>query len=832
MASSERESVKVIVRCRPFSEKEKAAGHTNIVTIDKAAATVSIVDPRSSGGANDPPKTFTFDSVFDITSTQQEVYNKTARPIIESVLAGYNGTIFAYGQTGTGKASAKKKFNPADPTMRAPQTFSMEGVRDVPELRGIIPNSFEHIFAEIALSGSATQFLVRASYLELYNEEIRDLLNPKAGKLEIKERADIGIYVKDLRTFVIKDVEEMDRLMSFGNKNRSVGATEMNARSSRSHSIFSITVEAADQGGDGQEHIRAGKLHLVDLAGSERQSKTGAAGERLKEATKINLSLSALGNVISALVDGKSSHIPYRDSKLTRLLQDSLGGNAKTLMVATLSPASYNYDETVSTLRYASRAKNIKNKPKINEDPKDAMLREFQEEIKRLKAQLESIDNGTAPLEPIIQEIEEIEEVEEVEEVEEEEEATPGAQPQTETEAKPKKTKMKKVKTLKSHPPPGPQPATHAPPSAADQHSTADHEAELKAMQESVEREKQAILASKDMEETERNRLVAALEARAAELEAEREARAAVATKLAQLEQKLLVGGVNMIDKNEEQQLLLAKQAQEIEERARQERELARELEEHEEVNLQIEEEFSSLQEEAAAKTRKLKKLWNLLMRHKAEIKDLQEEHQREREDLLETIRGLTRELKLRSLVCDSFVPAEEMAVLEACADYEEASEKWRIAHIAHAGNNIRGKRSLVTGMVLGPSLHRDHQFGSASGSSEDLQNWDPGCVFPDVYLSYDVPTLPAKKRTSGGSGGDRGNKAQLGDRAPSRKGRPASAARRSPTKGLGGPRDRVVSGSRSGGNSSAASNSSLSAPEEQAAPTARGLVGKTKHYA
>merc|ERR1712240_31033 len=140
--------------------------------------------------------------------------------------------------------------------------------------------------------------------------------------------------------------------------------------------------------GEGQAHIRVGKLNLVDLAGSERQAKTGAVGDRLKEATKINLSLSALGNVISSLVDGKSVHVPYRDSKLTRLLQDSLGGNARTVMVANLGPASYNYDESVTTLRYANRAKNIKNKPRINEDPKDALLREFQEEIARLKAQI------------------------------------------------------------------------------------------------------------------------------------------------------------------------------------------------------------------------------------------------------------------------------------------------------------------------------------------------------------------------------------------------------------------------------------------------------------
>jgi kinesin family member 17 len=180
----------------------------------------------------------------------------------------------------------------------------------------------------------------------------------------------------------------MEYYMDLGNAKRSVGFTLMNAGSSRSHSLFSLYIEASSTV-DGQEQITAGKLNLVDLAGSERQSKTGASGDRLKEANKINLSLSALGNVISALVDGKSQHIPYRDSKLTRLLQDSLGGNTKTVMVAAISPADYNYEETLSTLRYASRAKNIQNKPTINQDPKDALLKEYLEEIERLKSILE-----------------------------------------------------------------------------------------------------------------------------------------------------------------------------------------------------------------------------------------------------------------------------------------------------------------------------------------------------------------------------------------------------------------------------------------------------------
>ncbi|VDP78013.1 unnamed protein product [Schistosoma mattheei] len=245
--------------------------------------------------------------------------------------------------------------------------------RDDPELRGVMPNSFVHIFDHISKSMDA-QYLVRASYLEIYKEEIRDLLRRDQSKhLEIREKPDSGIFVKDLSSVLTKSIDEIQKVMKIGYQNRAVG--------SRSHAIF-IT------GADGEKHIRVGKLNLVDLAGSERQSKTLSEGERLKEATKINLSLSTLGNVISALVDGKSTHIPYRDSKLTRLLQDSLGGNSKTIMIANIGPATYNYEETINTLRYANRAKNIRNKPKINEDPKDALLREYQEEINRLKSLL------------------------------------------------------------------------------------------------------------------------------------------------------------------------------------------------------------------------------------------------------------------------------------------------------------------------------------------------------------------------------------------------------------------------------------------------------------
>lgn len=224
--------------------------------------------------------------------------------------------------------------------------------------RGIISRSFDHIFEAMSVT-TGIRYLPLVSYLEIYNENVRDLLNPNAvpGSLTLKEMPSEGVVVQNLSTHAVHSAAECEQLLSIGTKNRMVGATLMNAGSSRSHSIFIISVEqittANGMDSGAEPTIKRGKLNLVDLAGSERQAKTGATGERLKEATKINLSLSALGNVISALVDGKSKHIPYRDSKLTRLLQDSLGGNTKTIMVACISPAEYNYDETLSTLRYA-----------------------------------------------------------------------------------------------------------------------------------------------------------------------------------------------------------------------------------------------------------------------------------------------------------------------------------------------------------------------------------------------------------------------------------------------------------------------------------------------
>ncbi|KAM3173230.1 hypothetical protein ACTXT7_012916 [Hymenolepis weldensis] len=371
------EAVKVIVRCRPLNNREKVLNCKEVVRIIPYRGQCSISNPSK---VKDPPKTFFFDGAFDSNATNEQIYADIVYPLVEGVTEGYNGTIFAYGQTGSGK------------------TFTMQGLaNDVPN-KGIISRSFEHIFETIAAS-SDVKYLVHASFLEIYNEELRDLLGKDSrARCELKEHPERGVFVAGLSMHKVKCVKDCEIIMEQGWKNRHVGTTLMNMDSSRSHSIFTIYLEmVCTNEATGIEHLRAGKLNLVDLAGSERQSKSGATGDRFKEATKINLSLSALGNVISALVDANTRHVPYRDSKLTRLLQNSLGGNTKTLMIACLSSADNNYDETLSTLRYANRAKNIKNKPVINEDPKDALLRQYQEEIVRLKAML----NGKIePIEP------------------------------------------------------------------------------------------------------------------------------------------------------------------------------------------------------------------------------------------------------------------------------------------------------------------------------------------------------------------------------------------------------------------------------------------------
>lgn len=367
------ETVKVMIRVRPLNSMERNQSTLESIEVFPPQCQIDLIKSDKSGVQKKP---FFYDKVFDQTLDQQTVYESSAFQLVESTIEGYNTTIFVYGQTSSGK------------------TFTMMGDPDNEKLQGIIPRSFSHIISAIGSAPETKTFLIRVSYFEIYNEEIKDLLQENKAKLELREKPS-GFYVKDLTQLIVNSREELIKVLRIGNKRRAVGETKMNEQSSRSHSVFVVNIESSEILEEGlKPKIVSGKLNLVDLAGSERQNKTGVTGDRLKESTKINLSLSALGNVISALVDGKTNHIPYRDSKLTKILQDSLGGNTKTIMIATISPAISNYDETLGTLRYATRAKMIKNKPKINEDPKDAIIRMYADEIKKLKEMLERGGGG------------------------------------------------------------------------------------------------------------------------------------------------------------------------------------------------------------------------------------------------------------------------------------------------------------------------------------------------------------------------------------------------------------------------------------------------------
>ena len=348
-SDNNRESVKVAVRLRPMSSTEVSNGYEHIVQIDQKEAGVYVKNPAGQ------TVNFKFDFAYPDGISQEEVYEDTAAPIVAGVLEGFNGTIFAYGQTGTGK------------------TYTMDGKKG--DQRGIMPRAFEHIFEFIEANSDSHQFMITVQYVEIYNDELRDLLATKKSDTPLKIREDPvhGVQIKGVAIRQVQKLDDLYTLLEFGKKNRKVRKTNMNAESSRSHSILTVCVETLTQV-EGGQHVRSARLNLVDLAGSERVAKTGAEGEGFKEGVNINYELMILGNCIAALTSKGNSHIPYRDSKLTMLLKDSLGGNARTMMIAALGPASYNFSETMSTLRYAERAKKIENKPKVNMDPKDALL--------------------------------------------------------------------------------------------------------------------------------------------------------------------------------------------------------------------------------------------------------------------------------------------------------------------------------------------------------------------------------------------------------------------------------------------------------------------------
>nr|XP_032800876.1 chromosome-associated kinesin KIF4A-like [Petromyzon marinus]XP_032800877.1 chromosome-associated kinesin KIF4A-like [Petromyzon marinus] len=359
--------VRVAVRCRPMVQWESDEGCVPCVTFVPGEPQIVL-----SG-----EKAFTFDFVFDPATEQEEVFGSAVSPLIDGIFNGYNATVLAYGQTGSGK------------------TFTMGGAYNVdaePHAAGVIPRAVHALFRGVQSRG-AVEFSISVSYLEIYREDIIDLLCVSKDRppLSVREDPKEGIKICGLTERVVASVEDMVRCLEQGNLARTVGATAMNAQSSRSHAIFTIAIEQRGKE-DRESHCRS-KLHLVDLAGSERAKRTKAEGDRLREGITINRGLLALGNVISALGEegaGRRNHhhVPYRDSRLTRLLQDSLGGNSLTLMVACVSPADSNLEETLNTLRYADRARKIKNKPVVNRDPSTAELQMLRKQVQQLQVQL------------------------------------------------------------------------------------------------------------------------------------------------------------------------------------------------------------------------------------------------------------------------------------------------------------------------------------------------------------------------------------------------------------------------------------------------------------
>ncbi|XP_044026286.1 kinesin-like protein KIF13B isoform X2 [Siniperca chuatsi] len=387
-------NVKVAVRVRPMNRREKDIKTKCVVEMEGNQTVLHpAITNMNKGDPRNQPKVFAYDYCFwsmdesqkDKFAGQDVVFQCLGESLLDNAFMGYNACIFAYGQTGSGKS------------------YTMMGSAEQP---GLIPRLCSSLFSRtLQEAREGESFTVEVSYMEIYNEKVRDLLDPKGSRqaLRVREHNVFGPYVDGLSRLAVASYKDIESLMSEGNKSRTVAATNMNEESSRSHAVFNIilthTLMDLKSGTSGE---KVSKLSLVDLAGSERAAKTGAAGERLKEGSNINKSLSTLGLVISALADqgagkNKSKFVPYRDSVLTWLLKDSLGGNSRTAMVANISPAADNYDETLSTLRYADRAKSIVNHAVVNEDPNARIIRELREEVEKLREQLTEAESMKAP---------------------------------------------------------------------------------------------------------------------------------------------------------------------------------------------------------------------------------------------------------------------------------------------------------------------------------------------------------------------------------------------------------------------------------------------------
>jgi len=392
MSASHIEKVEVVVRIRPLVSIEHAQACGRC--LDKVPGEPQII-------LGEGEKAFTFDQVYDSDSKQVDIYKATVQPLLEIYFRGINVTVFAYGQTGSGKTHTMGTNN-----------AKVMGLEEITDDAGIIPRIVAETFQRIEqerIDGTATSHTVKVSFLEIHKDDIHDLLDKAPKTCTLREDTSGAVFVSGLKEFEVKSSRDLLEYLDFGSGNRATASTNMNEESSRSHAVFTITMEKtcatsasvtssddAPMGSDGGSSPALdgstvmARLHLVDLAGSERNKRTMAEGERLKEGIKINTGLLALGNVISALSGegGVGGHVPYRDSKLTRVLQDSLGGNSKTVMIACVSPADSNFEETLNTLKYANRAKNIKNKAVVNCSSSNNKIAALRSHIMALEAQV------------------------------------------------------------------------------------------------------------------------------------------------------------------------------------------------------------------------------------------------------------------------------------------------------------------------------------------------------------------------------------------------------------------------------------------------------------
>ena len=638
--SKKSERIKVSVRCRPMNQKEKNEGYQNCVDVDSDRGEVSV------NLINMPKRTFWYDKAYGMDSTQEQVFQETAMPIVESVCEGYNGTIFAYGQTGTGK------------------TFTMEGDFETDINKGIIPRSFDLMFNIIKTTYN-TNFLIQCSYLELYNEEVRDLLAKNhQQKLDIREDPETGFYVQDLSHWVVKAPKDMIELMLRGRELKVIKGHNMNERSSRSHCIFTIIVENSTKDDTG-EHIKKGKLNLVDLAGSERTSKikdvNGVEGLQA-ETIHINLSLTALGKVIHALASNKKQHIPYRDSKLTKLLMDSLGGNSKTVMIA----------------------KNIKNAPKVNEDPKDAMIKKYKDELERLKAALAKANGG---VEMSVNELVSDNNIND--------------------------DSRKRIEEIQSQ--------------IIEEKKRIQNEANEKIKQ---------LEANTNLVEEEKIKLMEELKKTQEEQNKKVEAKKKIMDKLQKLEEKFLLGEKTKEQAKKNEQIL-NEERNELKAKEKRQKELQDKIKKAEEKARELEANFKNQDDEIEKKTKLFNRLKEDLKKVELEGEDIRKEYEISQTGFHNEMEKLNKKISLSEEIIKNIVPKQYLRMINSLMNYDEERDEFFLQGIDNMPEMKKEEKNSRLAMSYN-DIYYDDDYETNEDEVQLKEIIELGNQPKSVYLTYD----------------------------------------------------------------------------------------------